>query len=168
MSLSLLARFPRLGAPAASKPVIPEHVRERWPALAEDLAVLAEVVEPDFSAYDREALRKQNAYRRQQVLVLLGSAVVTTLGGIQALIPGQRWPGLVLAAAGVLLATSSQWARERATVDEYLQARVRAERLRALHFRYLARTGPYAGPAEARLRALRHAVVAVKAGKEPR
>ncbi|GAA2581929.1 hypothetical protein GCM10010435_69360 [Winogradskya consettensis] len=165
MPLSLLARFPKLRTPAEPYPVIPPDARERYPELADDLTELAAVVEPVFSAYDRQALKEQNAYRRQQVLVLLGSALVTTLGGIQALVPGQRWPGLVLALAGVLLATSSQWARERASIDEYLQARVRAERLRALHFRYLARVGPYAGPD--RLVALRRAVIAVKAGKEP-
>jgi hypothetical protein len=42
---------------------------------------------------------------------------------------------------------------------------VKAERLRALYFRYLSRTGPYAR--EDRELALRRAVLAIEADKEP-
>lgn len=140
--------------------------RADYPALADDLALLDELVAPAFARWDKTAMRDQNAYRRQGVLVLIGSAAVTALGGIQALAPGQRWPGLVLAGAGILLATSSQWARERDSLDGYLQARLKAERLRALHFRYLARTGAYAG--DDRAEALALAVLAVERGKEPK
>jgi hypothetical protein len=145
--------------------VIPPGLRADYPALADDLAVLDEIVTPEFARCDLDALRDQNAHRRQQVIVLVGSAVVTALGGIQALVPGQRWPGIVLAVAGVLLATSTNWAKERSSLDDYLRARIRAERLRAQYFRYLARIGPYAG--DDRTDALRLAVLAVRAGREP-
>ena len=165
MALPLLARFPRLRDPAVSFPVIPPATRAEYPALADDLAALDTVVSPEFSRYDLAALRDQNRHRRQQMLVLLGSAVVTGLGGIQAALPDHRWPGVALAVAGVLLATSSQWARERGTLDGYLDARIKAERLRALYFRYLSHTDPYAG--DDRTAELRRAVLAVRAGKEP-
>jgi hypothetical protein len=166
MPVPLLKRFPRLRPQSDSWPVIKDDRRADYPALTEDFAQLDEVVAPAFARWDKAAMRDQNAYRRQGVLVLIGSAAVTALGGIQALAPGQRWPGLVLAAAGILLATSSQWARERDSLDSYLQARLKAERLRALHFRYLARAGSFAD--DGREHALAVAVLAIERGKEPK
>jgi hypothetical protein len=165
MDLSLLARRPRLRDPSTSFPLLPATVRGDYPALAEDLEVLERELTPAFSRYDIQALRDQNRYRRQQVLLLLGAAVVTALGGVQAALADARWPGVALTVVGVLLATSSRWAGEQESLDGYLSARVKAERLRALYFRYLSRTGPYAGAD--REAALRRAVVAVRAGKEP-
>jgi hypothetical protein len=166
VAVPLLKRFPRLRPPSSPWPPIAPGQQDEYPALADDLAVLAEVATPEYHRWDETALRDQNAYRRQQVLVLLGSAAVTALGGIQALAPEQRWPGLVLAVAGIFLATSSQWARESASLTGYLQARLRAERLRALHFQYLARIGPYAR--DDRREALLAAVRAIRSGKEPK
>lgn len=68
----LLARFPALRAPAASAPVIPAGRRAAYPALAADFEVLDRELTPAFERYDAEALRDQNRYRRQQVLILLG------------------------------------------------------------------------------------------------
>lgn len=165
MTVPLLARFPRLRTPAASWPVVPADRRAAYPGLADDFEVLDQVVTPAFERFDVQALCDQNRYRRQQVFVLLGSAILTGLGGLQAVVPGQRWPGLLLAALGVLLAASSRWAGERSSLATYLDARVKAERLRAVHFEFLSRTGRYAGPD--RVPALRRAVIAVEAGKEP-
>jgi hypothetical protein len=165
MDLSLLARRPRRRNPSFSYPVLPDTVRGNYPALAEDLEVLERELTPTFAGYDLQALRDQNRYRRQQVLLLGGAAVVTALGGIQAALADARWPGVALTVVGVLLATSSRWAGEQESLDGYLSARVKAERLRSLYFRYLSRTGPYAGPE--RTAALRRAVLAVRAGKEP-
>jgi len=165
MDMSLLARRPRLRSPSTSYPVLPPTVRSDYPALAEDVAVLDEVVTPAFAKYDVEALRDQNRYRRQQVLLILGAAVVAGLGGIQAALADARWPGVTLAVVGALLATSSRWAGEEKSLEGHQTARIKAERLRALYFRFLSRTGPYAGPD--RTAALRRAVLAVRAGKEP-
>jgi hypothetical protein len=161
---ALLARFPRLHAPP-SRPVIPPEARSIYPRLAADLDALERDVAPVFRELDEAALRDQNRYRRQQVSVILGAVVVAGLGSAQAVLPEQHWPGLLLTVLGILLAAGSRWAHERASQTEYLNARVKAERLRALHFRYLSRTGPYAH-ADREL-ALRRAVVAVRAGREP-
>jgi hypothetical protein len=165
MDLSLLARRPHLRGPTTSHPVLPADARTVYPALAEDVDILEQIVTPEFTRYDISALRDQNRYRGQQVLLMLGAVVVTGLGGIQAALPDARWPGAALAVVAVLLATSGRWAGEQGSLDGYLAARVKAERLRALYFRYLSRTGPFAGPD--RTAALRRAVLAVRAGKEP-
>jgi hypothetical protein len=161
----LLARFPRLRAPATSRPVIPPGRRASYPDLAADFIVLDREVAPAFTQFDKKALRDQNRYRRQQVLVVLGAALVTGLGGVQAVFPGQRWPGVLLALLGIALATSARVAKEQAAQADYLDARVKAERLRGLHFQYLSRLGPYAE--QDRVVVLRHAVLAIRAGKEP-
>lgn len=164
MVRELLKRFPRF-KPPPSRPVVPPNSSVDYPALAEDFAVLDRDLAPAFQECDTAALRHQYRYRRQQVVVLLGSALVAGLGGLQAAFPHERWPGGLLAVLGVLLAFSSRMAKEQRTLDGYLNARVRAEALRSLYFRYLARTGSYAG--DDREFVLRRAVVAIKRGKEP-
>jgi Protein of unknown function (DUF4231) len=165
MRLSLLARFPKLRAPTESWPVIPEDSRSGLSELSSDFALLDKEVAPAFTEYDKAALRDQNRYRRQQVLIILGSTLMTGLGGLQAVFPSQRWPGLLLALLGIALAATTRFAKERASLADYLDARVKAERLRALHFAFLSATGRYAEPD--REGALRRAVVAIRRGKEP-
>jgi Protein of unknown function (DUF4231) len=161
----MLRRFPKLRAPADSWSVIPSEKRAEYPEFAGDFAVLDREVAPAFTEYDLAALRDQNSFRRQQVLILIGSALVTGLGGLQAVFVGQRWPGVVLAVIGVLLAASTRAAGEQSLQRDYLEARVKAERLRGLHFLYLSRSGPYAGPD--REAALRLSVLAIRAGRDP-
>ncbi len=166
MAPPLFARFPSLRSPRSSAPVIPDETRQACPTLAADFAVLDQVVGPAFHDSDRAALRNQNRYRRQQVTVLVGSVVASGLGGLQALLTDQRWPGAALALLGVALAASSRATSESDSQTEYLVERVKAERLRALYFRFLSRTGQYAD--ERRDLALRRAVIAIQAGREPR
>ncbi|MGR6917262.1 DUF4231 domain-containing protein [[Actinomadura] parvosata] len=161
----LLMRFPTLRAAGGSTPVIPPDRRPDYPGLAADFAFLDDELSPAFAEYDGQARRDQNRYRRQQVLILLGSAVITGLGGLQAVLPHHQWPAILLTIIGVALAASTRYARESETLDRYMAARAKAERLRALYFHYLSRTGPYAG--EDRGLALRRAVLAIRADKEP-
>lgn len=165
MAPPLFARFPSPRAPAHSAKVIPDHERAAYPTLAEDFEVLDREVGPAFHDSDLAALRHQHRYRRQQVTILLGSALASGLGGLQAVFAETRWPGLLLAAVGVALAASSRTAGELHAQAAYLTERVKAERLRALHFRFLSRSGRFAG-AE-RVTALRRAVVAIQTGREP-
>lgn len=161
----LLARFPSLRTPRTSTPVIDPDARATYPTLAEDFAVLDEVVGEAFRESDLAALDRQNRYRRQQMVVLVGSALLSGFAAVQAIAPDQRWPGVVVAVVGLLLATASRTADELHSLAGFLSARVRAERLRSLHFRYLSRTGAFAGPD--RVAVLRRAVVDVQKGKEP-
>ena len=164
MVVSLLARFPKLRAPDDSWPVIPQGERDAYPELAADFQVIDRELTPTYTEFDKSALWNQNRYRRQQVFIVLGSALVTGLGGLQAVFPNQRWPGVVLALLGIVLATSTRFAKERASLTDYLNDRVKAERLRALHFRYLSRIDPFAG-ADREI-VLRRAVLAIRAGRE--
>lgn len=166
MAPSLFARFPSLRAPSSAGPVIPAALRAEYPTLADDFAMLDRLVAPAFRKSDTAALRHQNCYRRQQVTILLGSVVASGLGGLQAVFAEQRWPGLLLAVLGITLAMSSRATSELNAQTDYLTERVKAERLRALHFRFLSRTGPF--EKADRAASLRRAVVAIESGREPR
>jgi hypothetical protein len=165
MALSLLKSFPRRQSALTSNPVVPQDKRAAYPALAGDFAVLDELVVPDFQNSDLAALRHQHRYRRQQVLILLGSAIASGFGGLQAIFPEQRWPGIVLAGLTGALVLVSAATREVGALTDYLTERVKAERLRALYFRFLSGTGQYGG--EQRRIALRRSVHAITSGKEP-
>ena len=167
MRPQMLIRFPKLRPPppSSSWAVIAEDKRASYPSLMPDFETLDHVVAPAFAEADLAALRCQHRYRRQQVTLLLGSAAVSGLGGLQALLLDQRWPGALLSALGILLAATSRASRELDVLTEYLGQRVKAEQLRALHFRYLSRTGKYSGPD--RETQLQRAVVDLRFGKEP-
>ena len=164
---AILMRFPRLRLRLrrAPSPVMPADEARRFPALVDDIRILDQEVGPAFAASERAALVTQNRYRRQQVIILLGSALLAGLGGLQAVFPMQRWLGLVLVVLGILLTGVSQAAGELKTLDCFLTERVKAERLRAMYFRYLSRTGRYRG--DDRINVLRRAVLAVESGEEP-
>lgn len=162
---ALLNRFPRLRVRTESTLVVPVEVRSAYPALHGDFAVLDEVVGPSFAMADRAALIEQNRYRLFQVLILFGSAVLSGSAALQGVFPDQRWPGIVSAVLGLLLATVGQTAGELGTLTEFQTSRMKAERLRALHFQFLSRAGRFGGPD--RDTALRRAVIAIEAGKEP-
>jgi len=162
---TLLVRFPSIWKKPVSDPVLPPGVAEDYPTLADDIARLEEIVGEPFAESDRAALVHQNRFRRQQVIILLGTAVLSGLGGLQAVYPAQRWPGLLLVALGLVLTAVATTARQLGTFESFLTERVKAERLRSAYFRYLSRTGRYRGPD--RQLALRRAVVAIKKGEEP-
>ncbi len=166
MAPQLFARWPSLRAPRTSSPVVPPAAREAYPALADDIDELERVVSPAFRESDLAALRNQNRHRRQQITILLGSVIASGLGGTQALLPDQRWPGALLTLLGIALAASSRATSELGTQGAYLGERAKAERLRALYFRFLSRTGSFGGAD--RTMQLRRAVVAIQAGREPR
>lgn len=165
MPLELFARL-SFRSPTNSPPVIPDEKRKEYPALAEDFAILDKVVSDAFHKSDLAALRHQNRYRNQQLLVLIGAVVTSGLGGLQALLQDQRWPGILLAAFGAALAISSKATSELGAQKAYLAERMKAERLRALHFRFLSRTRRYVGAD--RVANLRLAVIDIEAGREPR
>jgi len=160
---ALLRRFPKLHTPA-SYPVIPLDRELEFPSLRDDFATIRTELDPVFTKFDEEALRLQNRYRWQHVLLLFGTAALTSLGGLQAVFPAQRWPTILLACLGIAMALSAGFAKESTSLQEFLTARVKAERLRSLYFLFLSRTGLFGGDDPAT--ALRYAVAAVEAGED--
>jgi hypothetical protein len=138
--------------------------KAEYPDLAEDFATLDTELVPVFIKYDTDALRDQNRYRRQKSTVLFGAALLAGLGGLQAVFPDQRWPTVTLFFFGIFLASSSRIVDESTKLDNYLRARVKAERLRSLYFSYLSRIGSFAD--EDRVQMLRKAVLAIQRGQE--
>ena len=162
---AMLVRFPSWRAPRRSWPPIhPEAVTD-YPELADDISTVDQVVTPAFREADLAALRHQNRYRRQQVVIIVGSALLTGLGGLQAVFPGEKWPGLLLALLGALLAVLSNAVNELSALENFMTERVKAERLRSACFRFLSATGRYAGAD--RVSVLRRAVLSIRAGEEP-
>lgn len=145
--------------------MIPPDLRAAYPALQADFAVLDDVVGGPFAESDRVALVEQNRHRLFQVIILVGSALLSGAAALQGVFPDQRWPGIAAAALGLVLAGLGQIAGELGTLAAFQTSRTKAERLRALHFEFLSRTGRYGGPD--RETALRRAVIAIEAGKEP-
>lgn len=162
---ALLMRFPALRGAFRSHPIVDKTTAAEYPALAEDIATADEIVGPAYTGSDLAALREQNRYRRQQVVIILGTALLSGLGGLQAVFPAERWPGILLSLLGLALIYVGRTAGELATFDTFLNERIKAERLRAAYFRYLSRTGRY--KAADRNIQLRRAVVAIKQGEEP-
>jgi hypothetical protein len=162
---ALLRRFP-LPTELRSEPVVSSQLRSRYPALTADFQVLDEVVAKPFEQSDRDALRNERAHRAAQLLIIVGSALVSVLGAFEAAFAEQRWWGIAVAVAGVLVAGVSRFGRERDSLAEFLRARIQAERLRGEYFWFLARIAPYDG--DDRVRALRHAVADIRRGHEPR
>jgi hypothetical protein len=163
--MELFRRFPGLSFRGQYNSVLPQNAAGIYPALADDIDVLERYVTPPFRDRDLEALRQQYRYRRLQVLLLLVSALLTGLGGLQAIWPEQRWPGVLLAVFGLAAAFFAQTSKDLDALSRFLGERVKAERLRSLYFRYLGRVGPYAGPD--RDKTLRMAVALIEEGKEP-
>jgi hypothetical protein len=162
---ALLRRFP-FPTRYVSEPVVPARVRADYPTLAADFRTLDEVVARPFEQCDLEAMENQHAHRVHQVVVILGSALVSVLGAVEAAFAGQRWWGIAVAVAGVLVAGGNRFAKERDSLTAFLTARVRAERLRGEYFWFLARMEPY--DSADRVRALRRAVGKIRRGEEPR
>lgn len=149
---ALLARFPRFfWRPSVDEewpgdwPVVRREQLDEYPVLAGDLAVWSEQLEPRFRRLDHRAQILQNQFWRQNVVLVAGGLVATSLGAIQAAVGG----GVVgLAVAQALLAGAlaglTVLIRSRRAQQRYLTARLKAEQMKSEFFLFLARVGDYA------------------------
>ena len=150
--IAMFARFPRflprpdvaedptatLLVDQADAPVALDRASAEFPALAEALAELQEVVVPLYRECDSQALLEQNRHRRQQVLLIGGGLLTTAFGLLQAVLIGQVWPGIAVASFAAATAAVASVGRQSAALDGYLTNRLRAEQLRSAYFMYLA------------------------------
>ena len=160
---ALLARLPKLyWRPSADWPVVPAVPAvppgqpDKWEyrALRADLKVWTDTYEARFRKLDHEAQKLQNQFWRQNLALIIGGLVVTTLGAVQAARGGGN-VGLAIAAAVLtgLLAGLTVLIRSRRAQQGYLTARLKAEQIKSEYFLFLGRVGDYAtGDPVARLK----------------
>ena len=167
----LLARLPRLRPyppmddewPDDPVVVRPEQLSE-YPALADDLRLWVEQFEPRFRRLDHRARVLQNQFWRQHGALILGGLVATVLGAVQAARGGGvEWLAALQAVLTGVLAGVTVLARSRRAQDGYLNARLKAERMKSEFYLFIARAGPYAG--EARMATLREQVEDIEAAE---
>lgn len=140
----VLRRLPRMRWRDVSPqpPVAPDEYA-KYPSLADDLAFLDAELVPTFVDLDRRAQREQNRFRRQHLLILVGGLATTMLGALQAALADAAWPGIAVAIVGAAVGSFTFVSRQRRSQSAYLHARLRAEQLRSLCFRYLGRVGEF-------------------------
>lgn len=162
---ALFRRIPSFRAPA-SDPLLPANAAVQFPELESDLEVLQRELVPSFDELDHAALRSQHGFRLAQLLLIAGGLIATVLGAVQAALSGSRWAGIaetvLLAALGGLFKFSGDLNFKQ----DYLDQRLKAERMRAECFFYLARAGPYSNLDPAELPSeLQHRVALITIGK---
>jgi uncharacterized protein DUF4231 len=140
---ALVRRLPKVfwrGNPSDGPLRDPDRVT--YGELAGDFDLLDGLLVPTFRTYDEDALEAQNRFRRQQVLLIGGSAVATILGVLQAAsIDGSAFGWTEAVLAGLLAPVA---ARTGSAHKAFLANRLKAERLRGEYFAFLARSGDYA------------------------
>jgi hypothetical protein len=121
------------------EPLLGPRAKERYPALRARIEEADRVVFPAFAALDITARAEQNRYRWFTLLALLGGLLTTMFGALQAWLNSQPWPGVVVATVGAATSALTTVARRQGSLQTYLTARIRAERLRSLYFEHLAK-----------------------------
>jgi hypothetical protein len=154
----LLKRLPKLRWRRHDpEPFIGPAERARHAELEADFALLDDLLVPHFDKRDAAALEAQNAFWRQQLLLIAGGTTAATLGIVQSVLGGGV---LALGVTEAVLASLLTWLALSARAGDwhrrYLTSRLQAERLRSEYFVFLARAGSYSGSdAEARVMTLR-------------
>jgi Protein of unknown function (DUF4231) len=159
---ALLARLPKLlWRPGKDWPVVPKE-RAAYGTLDADLAIWDRAFEGRFRDLDHRALRLQNRFWLLHLLLIFGSASASILGAVQASIgSGNVWLATFGAVLSGLLAGVAVLIRDRPAQRAYLNARLKAERIKSEYFLFLARVGDYAADPE-RLRILEERVVEIE------
>jgi SLOG in TRPM, prokaryote len=157
---------PRLPDRVAALSVLP-HIRFRpsppppplsiadaraYPLLHDRVVEAERVIYPAFAACDVTARREQNRHRWYSLLAIVGALLTTVSGAAQVWLASETWPGVAVVTFGALTSVFTSIARRQNTLQMFLDARTRAERLRALYFAHLARPAA-ADPAEAEVQA---------------
>jgi SLOG in TRPM, prokaryote len=135
--LSVLPR-PRLRLEPPG-PLLGPRAEDRYPALRTRIEEADRIVFPAFAALDVAARAEQNRYRWFTMLALMGGLLTTAFGALQAWLNSQPWPGVVVATVGAATSALTTVARRQGSLQTYLTARIRAERLRSLYFEHLTK-----------------------------
>jgi hypothetical protein len=148
--LSVLPRIPF--RPSAPPPPVSVADARAYPLLHDRVVEAERVIYPAFAACDVTARREQNRHRWYSLLAILGALLTTVSGAAQVWLASATWPGVAVVTFGAATSVLTSMARRQNTLQTFLDARTRAERLRALYFAHLARP-PAADAAEAEVQA---------------
>lgn len=110
-----------------------------------DLQVLRKHLLPQYVVEDREALRSQNEFRRDQVILIIGGVIATGLACLPGAVPGDSGDTVrvIAALAAAALAAWASRSRDLAAQERWRTSRLKAELLRGEYFLYLGRAKPY-------------------------
>jgi SLOG in TRPM, prokaryote len=137
--VAVLGVLPRIRPPSTPPPP-PLSVADagRYPLLRSRVAEAERVIYPAFALWDLKASREQNLHRWYSLLAIVGALLTTTAGAAQVWLESVVWPGVAVAGFGAMTSALTTMARRQGTLHNFLDARTRAERLRALYFSHLA------------------------------
>jgi SLOG in TRPM, prokaryote/Protein of unknown function (DUF4231) len=143
------ALFKRFPAPWYRRqpdyPFVKDKDRAAAPLLDAEVRYLDEMLVPRFRALDDESLRAQHQFRLGIIVLILGSAVATALGSVQAALGGgQLGIGIAEGIVGAVVAGIVVYVRGRRFQQSYFTKRVVAERVKSQYYLFLARAGTYA------------------------
>jgi len=147
---ALLAQFPRLFRHQSVNeqwpsdwPVIRQEQLTEYPALATDLSVWHEL-EPTFRRLDRSAQISQANFLRQNVALIIGSLVATSLGAALTAVGSKvGWLVVTQATFAALLAQLAVIIRLSRARQIHHTDRLKAEWIRSEFYLFLARVGDY-------------------------
>jgi Protein of unknown function (DUF4231) len=144
--ITLFKRLPKLRWTPGENPqeIVKPETQNQFPDLKSDFEILEETLMPRFRNLDNEALRAQNQFRRQQIILIVGGVGATTLGAVQAAFTEKIWPGVAEAIVAAFLTIVSVIARDFDAQKKYFANRLKAEALRSEYFLFLGRVGNYA------------------------
>lgn len=163
----LFKRLPKLRwKPPGKDEIIPAEAQEPVPDLASDFKTLEQELMGHFRQLNANALRLQNQFRLDQVMLIFGGTLATVLGAMHASLgpPSAGWMGIsesVLAAVLSAVALHSQTTRAQ---QRYFADRLKAETLRGEYFLFLGRVGAY-GDDQGRLPHLIRRIAEIKTGE---
>ena len=164
--MTLFKRLPRLVWSWQNEDIIPSDVPAQHPALAQDFTTLEEELLPHFRELNADALRYQNEFRLDQVMLILGGALATVLGVLHASLPSTAatWAGIVEAVLASALSAVALRARTAGAQQRYFTLRLKAEKMRAEYFLFVGGVGLHADEKE-RLSNLIRRVAEIKIGE---
>jgi hypothetical protein len=146
--------------------VLPADTATKYPELKDDLAVLERDLSPQFEEVDLAALRNQHGFRLGQVLLIFGGLIATVLGTVQAALHHAAWAGIAEAIILAVLGALFRLVGDLNLKENYLDQRLKAERLRAEFFFFLSRAGQYSAlDPDAAQRLLRQRAIKIRAGQ---
>ena len=162
----LFKRWPALHwSPPPDEPIVPTDAQMQHAVFSADFKELENELLPHFRELSVEALRVQNQFRRQQVVLIFGGACATVLGAMQSSLGSSAavWAGIFETVLAAILAAVALRAQTTHAQEFYFTNRLKAERLRAEYFLFLARVGIYEDPQD-RLPNLIRRIAEIKSG----